>query len=318
MKRTSQESNDAVRNTMIDEAINADIAENKDTQLEKKEMEEPQLQNSEGVNSEEEKQEGLEEEDEDVGNGSESASPDMLYPVEAIRRKRVRKWLMWLGWPESDNTWEPLENLEYVSTLIEDFEHSLEQGKQCKRKRNKNVASSSRHVPTTSDSQDGPQPMVSSDKVDSTKMLNQDSYSGDAGEPLNAEKRHNSYEATCMERAEVRILDQNMQMLVLAARLIRAREESEAEPQAQHAPQVQVLDHEEDHVTQPENVQHAVDEHVQPHTDSSQVELILQGLTQMVHESNQIRECVCQRLDAQNQKLKVIIDYIHHHFPPPH
>ncbi|KAE9600809.1 hypothetical protein Lal_00011211 [Lupinus albus] len=90
---------------------------------------------------------------------------------------------------------------------------------------------------------------------------------------------------------------------------------------SQHVPNTsdsQVLDHEEDHVTQPENVQHAVDEHVQPHTDSSQVELILQGLTQMVHESNQIRECVCQRLDAQNQKLKVIIDYIHHHFPPPH
>ncbi|KAF1888449.1 hypothetical protein Lal_00011220 [Lupinus albus] len=197
---------------MIHEAINADIAENKDTQLEKKEMEEPQLQNSEGVNSEEEKQEGLEEEDEDVGNGSESASPDMLYPVEAIRSKRVKKFK--------------------AATTNDDMEHVQ-----------------SHHIRGSK-----------TGKVDSTKTLNQDSYSGDAGKPLNAEKRHNSYEATCMERAEVRTLDQNMQILVLEVGLIGAGKESEAEPQPHHAPQVQVLDHEEDHVTQPENMQQAVDE----------------------------------------------------------
>ncbi|CAL0329528.1 unnamed protein product [Lupinus luteus] len=183
----------------------------------------------------------------------------------------------------------------------------LGQGKQRKRKRNKNVASSSRHVPNTCDSQDVPQPMVSSDEVDSTKTLNHDSYSGEASEPLNAEKRHDSCEATSMERAEARTLDQNMHMLVLAAGLIGAGDESEAEPQPQHAPQVHVLDHEEDHVTQQENVEHAVDEHVQPHTDSSQVELIHQCLVEMR-----------QDLHAQDQKLKQIMDYLHHHLPPTH
>ncbi|XP_019465399.1 PREDICTED: chromo domain-containing protein LHP1-like isoform X1 [Lupinus angustifolius] len=326
MKTTSQTSNDVVGNTMVYETIKDDIAENKDTQLEKKEMGEPDLKNSKEVDSKEENHEDLEEEDEDivVRNGSESTSPDILFPVEAIRHKRVRKGqvqylVKWLGWPESANTWEPLENLEYISTIIEDFEHSLGQGKHRKRKRNKNVASSSIHVPNTSDSQDVPQPMVSADKVDSTKMLNQDySYSGEADEPLNAKKRHGSCETTSMERAEVRTLDQNMQMLVLAAGLIGAREESEAGTQPQHAPQVHVLDHEEDHVTQPDNVQHAVDEHVQPHTDSSQMELILQCLTEMVHNHQQFRDYVCQHLDAQDQKLKDIIEYLHHHFPPTH
>ncbi|OIW17637.1 hypothetical protein TanjilG_28987 [Lupinus angustifolius] len=297
MKTTPQASNNVVYNTIVHEAINDDIVENKDTQLEKNEMEEPHLENSEEVDSEEEKQKDLEEEDEDVvvGNGSESTSPDILYPVEAIRHKRVRKG--------------------QVQYLIK----CLGQGKHRKRKRNKNVASSSIHVPNTSDSQDVPQPMVSADKVDSTKMLNQDySYSGEADEPLNAKKRHGSCETTSMERAEVRTLDQNMQMLVLAAGLIGAREESEAGTQPQHAPQVHVLDHEEDHVTQPDNVQHAVDEHVQPHTDSSQMELILQCLTEMVHNHQQFRDYVCQHLDAQDQKLKDIIEYLHHHFPPTH
>ncbi|CAL0329526.1 unnamed protein product [Lupinus luteus] len=86
-------------------------------------------------------------------------------------------------------------------------------------------------------------------------------------------------------------------------RLRKMVEESEAEPQPQHDPQVQVLDH----VTQPENVEYAVDEHVEPHTDSSQVELILQSLTQMR-----------QHLQAQEQKLKDIMDYLHHHCPPKH
>ncbi|CAL0329527.1 unnamed protein product [Lupinus luteus] len=295
IRSISQISNDVVGNTMVHETINVDNDQNEDTQLKKKEMEEPILENSE-VDSKEEKQEFLKKEDEDVlvGNGSDSTSLDMLYPVEAIRHKRVRKG--------------------QVQYLVK----CLGQGKQRKRKRNNNVASSSRHVPNTSDSQDVPQPMVSADKVDSTKMLNHDSYSGEASEPLNAEKRHDSCEATSMERAEARTLDQNMQMLILAAGLIGEEEESQGEPQPQHAPQVQVLDHEEDHVTQAENVEHAVDEHVQPHTDLSQVELILQSLTQMVHNHQQFRDYIHQRLDAQDQKLKEIIDYLHNHFPPPH
>ncbi|OIW17636.1 hypothetical protein TanjilG_28986 [Lupinus angustifolius] len=287
MKTTSQTSNDVVGNTMVYETIKDDIAENKDTQLEKKEMGEPDLKNSKEVDSKEENHEDLEEEDEDivVRNGSESTSPDILFPVEAIRHKRVRKG--------------------QVQYLVK----CSGQGKHRKRKRNKNVATSSRHVP---------QPMVSADNVDSTKMLNQESYSGDVGEPLTAKKRHDSCDSTSMERVEARTLDQNMQMLVLAAGLIGGGEESEDEPQPQHAPQVQGLDHEEDHVTQPDNMQHVVDEHVQPHTGSSQVELILQCLTQMVNNHQQFRDYVRQRLNAQDQMLKEIIDYFHNHFLPPH
>ncbi|KAF1877277.1 hypothetical protein Lal_00012048 [Lupinus albus] len=40
-----------------------------------------------------------------------------------------------LGWPESANTWEPLEHLSYVPDIIEAFEQSSGSGKQRKRRR---------------------------------------------------------------------------------------------------------------------------------------------------------------------------------------
>ncbi|KAL6129197.1 hypothetical protein ACLB2K_072550 [Fragaria x ananassa] len=63
-----------------------------------------------------------------------------FYEIEAIRRKRVRKGqlqylIKWHGWPETANTWEPLENLQSVSDVIDAFEESLRTGKQRKRKR---------------------------------------------------------------------------------------------------------------------------------------------------------------------------------------
>ncbi|XP_062101382.1 chromo domain-containing protein LHP1 isoform X2 [Humulus lupulus] len=39
------------------------------------------------------------------------------------------------GWPETANTWEPLENLQSCSDVIESFEESLQSGKHRKRKR---------------------------------------------------------------------------------------------------------------------------------------------------------------------------------------
>jgi hypothetical protein len=27
----------------------------------------------------------------------------------------------WLGWPEEDNTWEPIQNLEECETLLKEF-----------------------------------------------------------------------------------------------------------------------------------------------------------------------------------------------------
>ncbi|KAI4356182.1 hypothetical protein L6164_000224 [Bauhinia variegata] len=65
---------------------------------------------------------------------------DGFFEIEAIRRKRVKKGqtqylIKWRDWPETANTWEPLENLSGVSDVIESFEDRLKSGKLRKRKR---------------------------------------------------------------------------------------------------------------------------------------------------------------------------------------
>ncbi|OWM83263.1 chromo domain-containing protein LHP1 [Punica granatum] len=57
-----------------------------------------------------------------------------FYEIEAVRRKRVRKGevqylIKWRGWPETANTWEPLENLFSCTDVIDAFEESLRSGK---------------------------------------------------------------------------------------------------------------------------------------------------------------------------------------------
>ncbi|RAL53950.1 hypothetical protein DM860_004421 [Cuscuta australis] len=52
-----------------------------------------------------------------------------FYEIEAVRKKRVRKGkvqylIKWRGWPETANTWEPVENLSSCSDFIEAFEES--------------------------------------------------------------------------------------------------------------------------------------------------------------------------------------------------
>ncbi|KAG5033591.1 hypothetical protein JHK87_008501 [Glycine soja] len=81
-------------------------------------------------------------------NGEETLVPSNPYPnlddgfyeIETIRRKRLRKGqlqylIKWRGWPETANTWEPLENLQSVPDLVDAFEDSLKSGKHQKRKR---------------------------------------------------------------------------------------------------------------------------------------------------------------------------------------
>ncbi|KAK4364342.1 hypothetical protein RND71_015700 [Anisodus tanguticus] len=58
-----------------------------------------------------------------------------FYEIEAVRRKRIRKGkaqylIKWRGWPETANTWEPVENLMTCYDVIEAFEESLRSGKQ--------------------------------------------------------------------------------------------------------------------------------------------------------------------------------------------
>ncbi|KAI3878991.1 hypothetical protein MKW92_021214 [Papaver armeniacum] len=63
-----------------------------------------------------------------------------LYEVEDVRRKRVSKGqtqylIKWLGWPESHNTWEPIENLQACLDIVAAFEERLcSRGRKRKRK----------------------------------------------------------------------------------------------------------------------------------------------------------------------------------------
>ncbi|KAK9138106.1 hypothetical protein Sjap_008700 [Stephania japonica] len=68
--------------------------------------------------------------DEMVGEEEDKERPKLdegFYEIEDVRRKRVRKGqiqylIKWRGWPENANTWEPLENLQSCSDVIESFE----------------------------------------------------------------------------------------------------------------------------------------------------------------------------------------------------
>ncbi|KAI4353862.1 hypothetical protein L6164_002785 [Bauhinia variegata] len=65
--------------------------------------------------------------------------PQDYYIIEAIRGKRVRKGqkqylIKWHNYPEKENTWEPMENLQEVSDIINAFEES-QSIKQYNRKR---------------------------------------------------------------------------------------------------------------------------------------------------------------------------------------
>ena len=51
------------------------------------------------------------------------------YEVERIldkrtRRRKVQYLVKWLGYPDSDNTWEPIAHLRHAQDLIDDFESS--------------------------------------------------------------------------------------------------------------------------------------------------------------------------------------------------
>ncbi|XP_039123088.1 chromo domain-containing protein LHP1 [Dioscorea cayenensis subsp. rotundata] len=64
---------------------------------------------------------------------------DGFYEIEDIRKKRIRKGklqylIKWRGWPETANTWEPLENLGSCSDFIDAFEERLLSPKKRKRK----------------------------------------------------------------------------------------------------------------------------------------------------------------------------------------
>ncbi|KAK9749050.1 hypothetical protein RND81_02G099300 [Saponaria officinalis] len=66
-----------------------------------------------------------------------------FFEVEAIRKKRIHKGeplylIKWRGWPESANTWEPVDHLQTCPDVIEAYEERLQSGQKknsSKRKR---------------------------------------------------------------------------------------------------------------------------------------------------------------------------------------
>lgn len=54
-----------------------------------------------------------------------------LYEVEAIRDKKYMQgeafyFIKWVGWPELDNTWEPLENLLDIVDMVDEFNRKFD------------------------------------------------------------------------------------------------------------------------------------------------------------------------------------------------
>ena len=50
-----------------------------------------------------------------------------LYHVEKIVRKKMKAgqtyyFVKWMGYPDSDNTWEPIQSLKSVFPLVKQFE----------------------------------------------------------------------------------------------------------------------------------------------------------------------------------------------------
>ncbi|XP_010251505.1 PREDICTED: chromo domain-containing protein LHP1-like isoform X2 [Nelumbo nucifera] len=109
---------------------------------------EPQDEAVAGVVEQEEEENDEEVEEEEEGGeegakgGVEAERPklaDGFYEIEDVRRKRVRKGqtqylIKWRGWPETANTWEPLENLQSCSDVIEAFEERSRSSRKRKRK----------------------------------------------------------------------------------------------------------------------------------------------------------------------------------------
>ncbi|KAK9140742.1 hypothetical protein Scep_010423 [Stephania cephalantha] len=89
---------------------------------------------------------GEEEEEEEEEEKERPKLDAGFYEIEDVRRKRIRKVILKgkfnilsngrRGWPENANTWEPLENLQSCSDVIESFEDRLRSGNhKCYRKR---------------------------------------------------------------------------------------------------------------------------------------------------------------------------------------
>ncbi|CAM0957053.1 unnamed protein product [Alopecurus aequalis] len=143
---------------MEEEEAAAVVEEKEGGKEQAKRVEEEEEWKEDEEEEEEEDEEWVQEEDEqdeeeaDEAHGEETAegvageqgSPPKLaegfYEIETIRRRRLRKGhlqylVKWRGWPESANTWEPVENLKACSDFVESFEKRRQPRYYGKRKR---------------------------------------------------------------------------------------------------------------------------------------------------------------------------------------
>uniref|UniRef100_A0A6N2NLW3 Chromo domain-containing protein n=1 Tax=Salix viminalis TaxID=40686 RepID=A0A6N2NLW3_SALVM len=115
----------------VDDGENREETEGEEDEEEDNDDEEDEEENPKG---EDEKDNLFDEERAKLDEG--------FFEIEAIRRKRVRKGqlqylIKWRGWPETSNTWEPLENLQSCSDVIDAFEESLRLGKSSRKRKRK-------------------------------------------------------------------------------------------------------------------------------------------------------------------------------------
>ncbi|PIA37016.1 hypothetical protein AQUCO_03100044v1 [Aquilegia coerulea] len=67
-----------------------------------------------------------------------------FYEIEDVRRKRIRKGqvqylIKWRGWPETANTWEPIDNLLTCSDIIDAFELKSSKSSRKRKRRSSSI-----------------------------------------------------------------------------------------------------------------------------------------------------------------------------------
>ncbi|KAL5699807.1 La ribonucleoprotein [Ranunculus cassubicifolius] len=94
--------------------------------------------------------------EEEENNQAEAERPKLaegFFEIEAVRGKRTRKGkrqylIKWRGWPETANTWEPFDNLQSCSDIIQAFEQrSAKTSRKRKRKHTTTTTSQTTQPP---------------------------------------------------------------------------------------------------------------------------------------------------------------------------
>ncbi|KAG8088359.1 hypothetical protein GUJ93_ZPchr0010g9764 [Zizania palustris] len=129
--------------------VDEEVGEEQSEEREEEKEEEEDWDEGEEVERDEESQQGTEEDSAEKEAAAAAKDDDStpklaegFYLIEDIRRRRLRKGQLqylvkWRGWPESANTWEPLENLRACSDIIDAFEKRSRSPRSCRKRKRK-------------------------------------------------------------------------------------------------------------------------------------------------------------------------------------